>query len=67
MSFTSRWRFLCDSNLDKTSVAQPMSWVAKRHTTKEEDIAYYVFGILSINMAMIYSEDEKFFGRNKKK
>lgn len=44
-----------------------MSWVGKRNTTEEEDIAYYFFGILSINIAMIYSEDEESFGRNKKK
>ncbi|KAF1955612.1 hypothetical protein CC80DRAFT_358549, partial [Byssothecium circinans] len=38
------------------SVAQKMSWAAKRVTTREEDIAYCLFGIFEVNLPFLYGE-----------
>jgi hypothetical protein len=40
------------------SVAQKMSWAAKRKTTKPEDIAYCLMGIFSVSMPLLYGEGE---------
>lgn len=45
------------------SVAQRISWASKRTTTREEDIAYCLLGILGINMPLLYGEGEKAFQR----
>ncbi len=42
--------------LHAASVAQRMSWAAKRETTREEDIAYCLLGIFSVSLPMIYGE-----------
>ncbi|KAE9373340.1 HET-domain-containing protein [Stipitochalara longipes BDJ] len=52
------------TNSDKEfSVAQIMSWAAKRETTREEDIAYSLLGLFDVNMPMIYGEGRKAFQR----
>jgi len=56
-------RFLLGDNLGEASVAQRMSWAAKRNTTKVEDIAYCLLGIFDIRMPLIYGEREKAFRR----
>lgn len=38
------------------SVAQKMSWAARRGATREEDVAYSLFGIFGVNMAPLYGE-----------
>jgi hypothetical protein len=38
------------------SAAQVMSWAAERQTTREEDIAYCLLGLLGVNMPLIYGE-----------
>jgi len=38
------------------SVAQKMSWVAKRKTTRVEDRACCSLGLLDINMPLLYGE-----------
>ncbi|KAM5346102.1 hypothetical protein ACJ41O_009107 [Fusarium nematophilum] len=38
------------------SVAERMSWAARRETTRPEDEAYSLFGIFSINMPLLYGE-----------
>ncbi|KAF5341378.1 hypothetical protein D9758_012261 [Tetrapyrgos nigripes] len=38
------------------SVAQRMSWVARRQTTRAEDIAYCLMGIFGVNMPPLYGE-----------
>lgn len=38
------------------SIATRMSWVAKRSTTRKEDIAYCLLGIFDINMPLLYGE-----------
>ncbi|XEV07307.1 hypothetical protein FSHL1_012594 [Fusarium sambucinum] len=47
----------------QASVAQRMSWAAKRETKREEDMAYCLLGIFNISMPMIYGEGEKAFER----
>jgi hypothetical protein len=49
--------------LSAFSVAQKMSWVSNRETTREEDIAYCMIGIFDINMPMLYGEGMKAFIR----
>ncbi|KAH7411490.1 heterokaryon incompatibility protein-domain-containing protein [Cadophora sp. MPI-SDFR-AT-0126] len=50
-------------NLDGFSVAQKMSWAAKRQCTRIEDSAYCLLGIFGINMPLLYGEGENAFLR----
>lgn len=50
-------------DLEKASIAQRMSWAAKRKTTRIEDMAYSLLGIFGVNMPMLYGEGEKAFLR----
>ncbi|KAN0089511.1 hypothetical protein V8E51_019771, partial [Hyaloscypha variabilis] len=51
-------------NLSVLSVAERMSWAARRKTTREEDISYCLLGIFDINMPLLYGEGQtKAFGR----
>jgi hypothetical protein len=45
------------------SVAQIMSWAARRRTTRIEDAAYSLLGLFGVNMPMIYGEGEHAFIR----
>jgi hypothetical protein len=45
------------------SVAQRMSWAAKRTTTRIEDRAYSLMGLFDVTMPMIYGERERAFMR----
>ena len=47
----------------RQSVAQRMSWLGNRKTTRKEDIAYCMIGIFDINMPPIYGEGKKAFTR----
>lgn len=49
--------------LREYSIAQKMSWVADRKTTRPEDIAYCLLGIFGINMPLLYGEGERAFIR----
>ncbi|KAK5628873.1 hypothetical protein RRF57_004588 [Xylaria bambusicola] len=55
--------FLTGRSLDKASIAQRMSWAAKRTTSREEDEAYCLLGIFNVNMPLIYGEGRKAFRR----
>ncbi|TGJ81038.1 hypothetical protein E0Z10_g7717 [Xylaria hypoxylon] len=44
-------------------VGRRMSWAAKRNTTRQEDLAYCLFGIFDVNMPLIYGEGPKAFTR----
>ena len=44
-------------------VAQTMSWAANRMTTRIEDRAYSLMGLLGVNMPMLYGEGKKAFHR----
>jgi hypothetical protein len=45
------------------SIAKRMSWAADRETKREEDIAYCLLGLFSINMPMLYGEGPQAFLR----
>ncbi|KAI6143227.1 heterokaryon incompatibility protein-domain-containing protein [Pisolithus tinctorius] len=45
------------------SAAQVMSWAADRKTTRIEDRAYSLMGLLDVNMPMLYGEGKKAFQR----
>ena len=44
-------------------VADCISWIAKRRTTRIEDMAYSLLGILGVNMPMLYGEGTASFIR----
>ena len=48
---------------DRPCVAQIMSWAANRTTTRVEDRAYSLMGLLDVNMPMLYGEGKKTFHR----
>jgi len=50
-------------NLAEVSIADRMSWVSRRVTTRPEDMAYCLLGIFDINMPLLYGEDQKAFIR----
>lgn len=45
------------------SIAERMCWAANRQTTREEDIAYCLLGLFSVNMPMLYGEGSRAFLR----
>ncbi|KAG6331315.1 hypothetical protein ID866_7775 [Astraeus odoratus] len=47
----------------RPSVAQIMSWAAKRTTTREEDRAYSLLGLFNVYMPMLYGEGKNAFQR----
>ncbi|KAF0320846.1 HET domain-containing protein [Colletotrichum asianum] len=47
----------------RNSVARRMSWAAGRATTREEDRAYSLLGIFSVNMPLLYGEGSRAFVR----
>jgi len=50
-------------DLETASVAQRMSWAAKRETTRVEDRAYSLIGLFGVNIPMLYGEGERAFIR----
>lgn len=57
-------KYLSDNNLlRKASVAEKMSWVSRRVTTRIEDMAYCMLGIFDIDMPLLYGEGSKSFIR----
>ena len=48
---------------NRPCVAQIMSWAARRMTTRVEDRAYSLMGLLDVNMPMLYGEGKKAFRR----
>ncbi|KAK3906805.1 hypothetical protein C8A05DRAFT_11493 [Staphylotrichum tortipilum] len=51
------------AELQQASVAQRMSWAAKRVTKRQEDMAYCLLGIFAVYIPMIYGEGDKAFRR----
>ncbi|KAK5989468.1 Vegetative incompatibility protein HET-E-1 [Cladobotryum mycophilum] len=49
--------------LSQYSVAQRMSWAAKRHTTRPEDEAYCLLGLFGVTMPLVYGEGKMAFIR----
>ncbi|CAM6001940.1 unnamed protein product [Sphagnum balticum] len=54
---------LLGHDLELASVAQKMSWAARRETARAEDRAYCLMGIFGIHMSLIYGEGERAFVR----
>jgi hypothetical protein len=52
-----------DFKPERWSIAQKMSWAARRQTTRMEDRAYSLLGIFNVNMPLIYGEGESAFRR----
>ena len=52
-----------NSSFSSFSIAQRMSWAAKRRTTRIEDQAYSLMGLFSIFMPIIYGEGSSAFRR----
>jgi len=52
-----------ESVVQSASVALKMSWLAKRTTTRVEDMAYCMLGLFDINMPLLYGEGLKAFTR----
>ena len=48
---------------NRPCVAQIMSWAGRRKTTRVEDRAYSLMGLLGVNMSMLYGEGKKAFHR----
>ena len=48
---------------NRLCVAQIISWAADRTTTRVEDRAYSLMGLLDVNMPMLYGEGKKAFHR----
>ena len=48
---------------NRPCVAQIISWAARRTTTRVEDKAYSLMGLLDVNMPMLYGEGKKAFHR----
>ena len=46
---------------NRPCVAQIMLWAANRITTRVEDRAYSLMGLLDVNMQMLYGEGKKAF------
>lgn len=55
--------FMVDQSLTHASVAQKMSWLSRRVTTRVEDMAYCMLGIFGINMPLLYGEGKNAFLR----
>ena len=51
------------SGWETASVAQKMSWAARRDTTRVEDEAYCLMGLFGINMPLLYGEGNNAFLR----
>jgi hypothetical protein len=51
------------ANFQQCSVATKLSWAANRETTRVEDRAYSLLGLLGVNMPLIYGEGERAFTR----
>ena len=59
-------KFLMDpENSDDAdaNIAQKMSWASGRETTREEDLAYCLLGLFSVNMPLMYGEGPRAFMR----
>jgi hypothetical protein len=54
---------LDSSKIFRESYATCIFWAAKRETTRDEDIAYCLMGILGVHMPLLYGEGKRAFRR----
>lgn len=50
-------------HIHEASIAERMSWASNRQTTRSEDVAYCMLGILGVSMPLLYGEGEAAFIR----
>ncbi|KAI0120104.1 heterokaryon incompatibility protein-domain-containing protein [Nemania sp. FL0031] len=58
----------CFTGIDRSTrgeagVARILSWAARRQTTRREDMAYCLLGLLGVNMPLLYGEGDNAFPR----
>jgi hypothetical protein len=58
-----KWRHGNTKSIYLASIGERMSWAADRQTSRQEDRAYSLLGIFSINMPLLYGEGSKAFLR----
>ncbi|KAI1385415.1 HET-domain-containing protein [Hypoxylon trugodes] len=51
------------ANLRSTPIAQRISWASNRRTSRKEDMAYCLLGLLGVNMPLLYGEGNRAFIR----
>ena len=56
-------KHLRDFRIENACVATKLSWASERKTTRLEDRAYSLMGLLDINMPLLYGEGHKAFRR----
>ncbi|KAI0012033.1 HET-domain-containing protein [Xylariaceae sp. FL0662B] len=49
--------------LNATPAALKLSWMSERVTTREEDMAYCLLGLVGVKMPLLYGEGSRAFGR----
>lgn len=57
------WSLVGDDRHGSIPICLKLSWAAKRETTRVEDVAYCMLGLLGINMPLLYGEGPKAFVR----
>lgn len=57
------WSLVGDDRHGKVPICLKLAWAAKRKTTRIEDMAYCMLGLLEINMPLLYGEGPKAFIR----
>ncbi|KAF2446834.1 HET-domain-containing protein, partial [Karstenula rhodostoma CBS 690.94] len=57
-------KYLSDRHsIEQASIATRFSWASCRETTRPEDIAYCLLGLVDVNMPLLYGEGDKAFYR----
>ncbi|GIZ42950.1 hypothetical protein CKM354_000619700 [Cercospora kikuchii] len=51
------------NSIGEASIACRLSWAARRETTRREDKAYCLLGLMDINMPLLYGEGDRAFRR----
>ncbi|KAI6881403.1 hypothetical protein KC360_g5392 [Hortaea werneckii] len=61
ISRTSKVPFLClqASSVKSFSIGERLSWSANRTTSRPEDVAYSLMGLLDVNMPLLYGEGKQ--------
>jgi Heterokaryon incompatibility protein (HET) len=64
ISYKDRSRRMVDrKSVFEASVAERMSWVSRRRTSRIEDTAYCMLGLFDVNMPLLYGEGRRAFMR----
>lgn len=58
-----KWYLVNRDTIKTASIAIKFSWASLRQTTRAEDMAYCLLGLVDINMPMLYGEGQRAFFR----